>query len=177
MMVILAKMKEPANRLFTSVVSQVIAMKKALEHLSLQDWQCLSSTPVVGSVFRITSQARHLQIFVEERDPREPSPRCSSPCHRYAAAVTVLVLCCTIIVLRIYKHRITVRSRGIIRSYAKRKLKRILLGIPRRAKIIFLVFVGEMIGEMKKSVTIGLAKAAANELMNLVSDGCRRMAK
>lgn len=170
----LVKMKAAANRLLTDMVSQVIVMKKALEHLSLLDWSCLSSIPVVSSMFRITGQAQHLQIFVEERDPREPSLRSSSrSCHPYPAAVAVLVLCCVIVVLRIHRHRIAVKTRGIIRSYAKRKLKGILLRIPRHTKTISLVF----LREMKKSITVRLAKAAANEVFNLVSNGCRRLTK
>lgn len=162
-----ALMTEVAN-------NQLRAVIKSPEHPPpQQDYPFLDTVPFVSLLFRLTLQAQHLEILVEESDPREtpsgssPTPCCGSP------AITVVVLCFVIIILRRYRHRIAAKARRMIRLYAMKKLKRILPRIPRSVKTNFL----ECSKEMKKSIVFGLKKAAANELLNLIINEIRQAAK
>lgn len=174
MVMLVVQVIEVVNYQLSLVAAQLKTVIKSPEHPPPpQDYPFLNLLPFVSSLSRVSHQARHLQILVAELDPREPSPH-SSPAPRCCfPAITVFALCFIIIVFRRYRHHIEVKARRMIRHYAMKQLKRILPRIPRRVETIF----RECIREMKKSIVLGLTKAAANELLNLVTSEIRQAAK
>lgn len=132
----------------------------------VQNFACRYAEPFRIPEARFIHQVLQVHLLLGDLEPLEPTPPALRPLYCTPLVAVVLCHCLVLVLLVQYKHCITRRARRMARRYAMKKLKGKLF----RSFNTLLI---EFSKELMRSVTLGLGKAMAIEVANVVTNEMR----